>query len=316
MVIDHLHLTNEGSAMAKQANSIKSIFFALGANFAIFLAKLGAAIYTGSGAMLAEAIHSLADTANQLLLLLGLRQAKQPPDDDHPLGYGKTIYFWSFIVALILFSMGGMFSIYEGVHKLQHPEPLQNPLIGIAVLIFAIAAEGTSLWGCLREVNKIRGNRNLIQWFRESRESELLVVFGEDVAAIFGLVFALGAIGLTIVTGNPTFDALGSIVIGGLLVIIAILIGVEVKELLIGQGVDPLIKKQMVDYLAEQPEIDRVFNVITLQLGKDVMVAVKARPKQFASVVEMIEAINLCETRLQERFPQVVWSFFEPDLRD
>lgn len=302
--------------MGQQANSVVSILFALGANFAIFIAKLAAALYTGSGAMLAEAVHSLADSANQLLLLLGLRQAKRPPDQDHPLGHGKTIYFWSFIVALILFSMGGMFSIYEGIHKLQHPEPLLNPLLAVAVLIFAIFAEGTSLWGCLREVNKTRGERSLVRWFRESRQSELLVVFGEDVAALCGLAFALVAIGLTIVTGNPFFDALGSIVIGALLIIIAILIGVEVKDLLIGQGVDPRIRKQMVEFLESQPEIDRVFNLITLQLGKDVMVAVKAQPKAYQHPVEMIEAINRCEKRLKKQFPQIIWSFFEPDIRD
>jgi len=302
--------------MAGQANSLTSIFFALGANFAIFVAKLAAALYTGSGAMLAEAIHSLADSGNQLLLIVGLRRAKRPPSDKHPLGYGKTIYFWSFIVALILFSMGGMFSVYEGIHKLQHPEPLVAPLLAIGVLIFSIIAEGISLWGCLREVNKIRGDRSLYTWFRESRQSELLVVFGEDLAALLGLAFALLAVGLAMLTGNPLYDALGSIAIGTLLIIIALMIGMQVKRLLIGQGVDPATERAITCFLEEQEEIQHVFNLITLQLGNDVMVAIKAEMQEYQNQREMIEAINRCEQRLKESFPQVIWSFFEPDLRD
>jgi cation diffusion facilitator family transporter len=302
--------------MAGQANSLTSIFFALAANFAIFVAKLAAALYTGSGAMLAEAIHSLADSGNQLLLIVGLRRAKRPPSDKHPLGHGKTIYFWSFIVALILFSMGGMFSVYEGIHKLQNPEPLAAPWLAIAVLIFSIVAESISLWGCLREVNKVRGNRSLFTWFRESRQSELLVVFGEDVAALLGLALALLAVGLAMLTGNPFFDALGSIVIGLLLIIIALMIGIQVKRLLIGQGVDPATKQAITSFLLEQEEIKRVLNLITLQLGSDVMVAVKAEMQEYQNQREMIEAINRCEQRLKKSFPQVIWSFFEPDLRD
>lgn len=295
--------------MAKHANSLTSILFALGANFAIFVAKLAAALYTGSGAMLAEAIHSLADSGNQLLLILGLRRAKRPPSSEHPLGYGKTIYFWSFIVALILFSMGGMFSVYEGIHKLQHPEPLAAAWIAITVLIFSIAAESVSLWGCLREVNKTRDGRRLYTWFRESRESELLVVLGEDVAALLGLIFALCAISLTVLTNNPFFDALGSIGIGVLLIVVALMIGIEVKSLLIGQGVAPATHQAMVVFLEDQEEISRVFSLITLQMGKDVMVAVKAQMIDYPHQNDMIEAINRCEKALKERFPQVVWSF-------
>jgi cation diffusion facilitator family transporter len=302
--------------MAGQADSLTSIFFALGANLAIFAAKLAAALYTGSGAMLAEAIHSLADSGNQLLLIIGLRGAKRPPDDDHPLGHGKTIYFWSFIVALMLFSMGGMFSVYEGVHKLHHPEPLAAPWLAIAVLIFSIAAEAVSLWGCLREVNKIRGDRTLLTWFRQSRQSELLVVFGEDLAALLGLAFALLAVALAMVTGDPLFDAMGSIVIGLLLIIIALTIGIQIKGLLIGRGVDPVTKQAIADFLESQEEIKRVLNLVTLQLGNDVMVAVKAEMRQYPSQTQMIEAINRCEQRLKQTFPQILWSFFEPDLRD
>jgi len=302
--------------MAGPANSLTSIFFALGANMAIFIAKLAAALYTGSGAMLAEAIHSLADSGNQLLLLIGLRRAKRPPNDEHPLGYGKTIYFWSFLVAVILFSMGGMFSVYEGIHKIQHPEPLTSPWLAIAVLVFSILAEAVSLWGCLREVNKTRGRRSLFTWFKESRESELLVVFGEDVAALLGLFLALIGISLAILTGDPLFDALGSIGIGILLLLIAVMIGVQVKQLLIGQGVDPDTRAAILDFLLAQEEISRVFNLITLQLGHDVMLAVKAEMRSYPTQQEMIEAINRCEKKVKTAFPQIIWSFFEPDTRD
>jgi len=302
--------------MGEQPNSVKSIFFALGANFSIFVAKLIAAMITGSGAMLAESIHSLADSGNQLLLLIGLKQSKKPPTPDYPLGFGKSIYFWSFIVALIMFSLGGIFSIYEGLHKLNHPEPLTSPWIAIGVLCFSIIAEGISLWGCMREVNKIRRNRSYFRWFRESRESELLVVFGEDFAALLGLLFALLAVTLSMLTANPMYDALGSIMIGVLLIVIAVMIGVEVKRLLIGQSVDPEIEKEMLALLESQDEIKQVYNLITFQLGQDVMVAVKAEMVDYTSPREMIQAINRCERRLKEAFPQVVWSFFEPDITD
>ena len=180
--------------MAHGADPIKSIFFALGANLAIAIAKLVAAVLTGSGSMMAESIHSLADCCNQLLLLVGIKHAKRPPSPDYPLGFGKAVYFWSFIVALILFSMGGLYSIYEGIHKLHHPKPLNYALVAVGVLLFSIIAESVSMWGCLREVNKERRGRSLRQWFRETRQSDLLVVFGEDLAALIGLSFALIAV--------------------------------------------------------------------------------------------------------------------------
>lgn len=298
------------------ANSLRSIFFALGANSAIFVAKLAAALVTGSGAMLAEAVHSLADSGNQLLLIAGLRQSKKQPTEEYPLGFGKSIYFWSFIVALIMFSLGGMFSMYEGIHKLQHPVPLTSPWIAIGVLVFSIVAESISMWGCVREVNKVRRGRSYFRWFRESRESELLVVFGEDLAALLGLVFALIAVTATMLTGNPFYDACGSIVIGVLLLIIAVMIGVEVKSLLIGQSVDPMVRAEILSFLESRQPIDKVLNLITFQLGSDVMVAVKAEMNEHENQREMILAINSCERELKEKFPQVVWSFFEPDICD
>ena len=302
--------------MSHGADSLKSIFFALGANSSIAVAKFAAAMYTGSGAMMAEAIHSVADAGNQLLLLLGIKQAKKPPSANYPLGHGKEIYFWSFVVALILFSMGGLFSIYEGIHKLQDPHELNAPYVAIAVLLFSIVAEGISLWGCVREVNKERRGRSLRQWFRETRQGALLVVFGEDTAALLGLSFALVAVFLSMLAGNPAYDAAGSIGIGLLLVVIAIFIGFEVKALLVGQGVEPETRAKMISFLEERDEIDQVYNLLTLQLGSDVMVAVKAKMTAMDSPRSLIQAINRNESAMQQVFPQILWLFFEPDVDD
>jgi cation diffusion facilitator family transporter len=302
--------------MAGKADSVKTIFYALFANFAIFVAKLVAAILTGSGSMLAEAVHSLADCGNQGLLLLGLKRAKAPPSPDFPLGFGKAIYFWSFLVALMLFSVGGMFSIYEGLHKLQHPEPLRWAWLAVGVLTFGIIAEALSMWGCLNEVNKARGSQSLWRWFRDSRQSELIVIFGEDLAALLGLVFALVAVLLTMATGNPTYDAIGSIGIGVLLIVIAVFIAVEVKALLIGQGVEPRTKEAMLKFLGAREEIKQVYSLLTLQMGPDVMVAIKAEMARYLAPRDMIEDINRVEQAFRAHFPDVRWCFFEPDSRD
>ncbi len=302
--------------MSAKANTLRSVIYALVANFVIAIAKGFAAFFTGSGAMLAEAIHSAADTGNQGLLLWGMKTAKRPPTEDFPLGYGKAIYFWSFIVAILLFTMGGMFSLYEGLHKLSNPSSLSYPWVALGVLLFAIIAEGLSFLGCLKEVNKVRGDRSLWQWFKDSRQSELLVVFGEDLAALLGLVLASGAVALTMITGDPTYDALGTLVIGGLLFIIAFLIGVEVKALLIGQGVEKQQKQAMLDFLHAQPQVEKVYSLITLQLGNDVMVAIKAQMTEAGSQTALINNINQVEAKLRERFPGIAWSFFEPDNRD
>ncbi len=302
--------------MAGQGNSIRAIFFALGANFAIFVAKLVAAVMTGSGAMMAEAVHSLADCGNQVLLLFGIRQAKKPPSADYPLGYGKAVYFWSFLVALMLFSVGGMFSLYEGWHKLSSEEPLTSPWIAIGVLIFSIIVEGISMRACLVEVNKARGEKNLWQWFRQSRQVELVVIFGEDLAALMGLVLALIAVVLTMLTGNPIWDALGTLAIGGLLIVVAILISVEVKAMLIGQSVEPQTRVRLQTFLEQRPEIDKLYNLLTLQLGSDVMVSIKAKMRGEDSAVGMIRQINTIERELKRCFPEVRFSFFEPDIDD
>jgi cation diffusion facilitator family transporter len=302
--------------MSAKPDSIKSILYALFANLSIAVAKAAAAFWTGSSAMLAEAIHSLADSCNQLLLLFGMKQSRRPPDSNYPLGYGKSIYFWSFLVAVILFSLGGMFSIYEGVHKFADPEPINKPMIAIGVLVFAIIAESASLWGCMQAVNKERRGRAIPLWFRETRSSELLVVFGEDVAALLGLVLALFAVLASAITGNPVYDAIGTVIIGTLLVIIAFMLAVEVKALLIGQGVEKHVQEQMEKYLRERSEIDHLYNLLTLQMGPDAMVAVKAKMRPTGSENELIRAINRVEREFREAFPMASWLFFEPDIND
>ncbi len=300
--------------MSHENSSVKSILFALMANLGIAITKTVAAVMTGSGAMMAESIHSFADCGNQGLLFVGLRASKKGPTAEHPLGYGKAIFFWSFIVALILFSMGGLFSIYEGIHKLSSHEGLNSPVIAIVVLLVSILLEGASLLGCLTQINKVRHGQSLWQWVRNSRQSELVVVLGEDVAALLGLSFALVSVVLAMVTGNPIFDAIGSIGIGVLLVSISLFMAVKIKGLLIGQSVDPEVRTEIQSFLEGQQEIEAVLNLITLQLGAQIMVAVKAKMSEVESVERLIDNINQCEARLKKEYPAVQWVFFEPDV--
>lgn len=295
---------------------MRAILFALGANLGIGVSKAGAAWYTGSGAMLAEAIHSFADCTNQLLLLLGLKRARMPVSEEHPLGYGKAIYFWSFLVALLLFSMGGMFSVYEGVHKLLHPELPRSPWVAVIVLVIAILLEFGSLRTALQEVRRVQGRRTFVNWFRTSRQSELIVVVGEDIAALLGLTLALGAVVATMLTGNPVFDALGTIAIGVVLILVAVAVGVEVKSLLIGESADPQEVAAIRQWLEGRPEVVRVYRLITLQLGLELMVSVKARMRETDAASRLITDINRVERGLRAAFPRIRWIFFEPDRRD
>jgi len=193
---------------------------------------------------------------------------------------------------------------------------LRRPWIAISVLVFGIVAESFSMWGCLREVNKARGGRGLWRWFRVSRQSELIVVFGEDLAALLGLVFALVAVVCTMLTGDPIFDAIGTLAIGALLIVVAVFIAIEVKALLIGQSVDPELREEIQTFVEQRAEVARVFKLITLQLGPDVMVSIKAEMRSGMSVSELIDAINAVERDLKARFPDIRWSFFEPDVAD
>ena len=303
-------------ASTSHNSTARAILYAFLANFGIAIAKTWAAMITGSGSMLAEAIHSYADTGNQVLLYLGLTQSKKPPDKEHPLGYGKLSYFWSFIVAILLFSLGGLFSIYEGVHKLQHPEELSNLWIAIAVLVLAMFLEGGSLFGALREIRKVRGKRPFREWLKHTRNSELVVVLGEDIGAQLGLMFALFFLVLAFITGNPMYDALGSICIGVILIVISVFVARRIQSLLLGRSADPAIQAVIADVIREQEEIECVFNTITIQFGPDTMLAVKIKMRGDMTIDAAVAAINALERELKERVPNLKWCFIEPDVAD
>ena len=297
-------------------NPIKAILYAFYANLGIAILKLIAFFVTGSSSMLAEAIHSGADTGNQLLLLLGLKQSKRAPDAEHPLGYGKATFFWGFIVAIMLFSLGGLFSLYEGWHKLEHSGPVDHAWVALLVLAAAIVLEGASLAGCMREINAMRGDRGLWQWLRESRNAELVVVFGEDLGALVGLVLALVFLSIAAATGNGVYDAYGSMAIGVCLLVIAVFVAVRIHALLIGRSADPRVSAEIESAIAEGLPIESVYRVITVQLGPEVMLAAKVRLKGNLPMNEACKAINVLERRLKERFPEIRWSFIEPDIAD
>jgi cation diffusion facilitator family transporter len=302
--------------MSGQESSIKAITYALLANLGIAITKTAAAVITGSGSLLAESIHSFADTINQLLLFLGLSRAKQKPTDKHPLGFGKIIYFWSFIVAILLFSMGGLFSIYEGINKLKHSEPLSNPWIALLVLGLSIILEGSSLIGCLRQIKKIRKNNSLRYWIKTSRSVELFVVLGEDTAAIAGLSLAFVFVLLTMITGNTVFDASGSIVIGIILLVISVSLIIKVKSLIIGVSANPDLQNLIDEEIKKDKNIKELFNIITFQLGPDVMLAAKIRLKDNIGINEACLIINNLEKQIKKNYPEIRWSFIEPDVKD
>ncbi len=302
--------------MSHQNESVKSILLALLANLGIAITKTIAAVVTKSGAMMAESIHSFADCANQGLLFWGLKASRKKPNPEHPLGYGKEIYFWSFIVALILFSMGGLFSVYEGIHKVSAHEGLRNTNVAIIVLVVSMVLESISLYGCLKQIRKVRHGESLWKWYKTSRQSELVVVLSEDIAALLGLTLALVAVILSIATGNPIYDAAGSIGIGILLVIVSCFLAVKVKGLLIGQSVDDETSNKIRKLIESRPEVEKIFNLITIQLGPQVMVAVKAKMKATDKINQLISNVNACEEALRQEISTIQWVFFEPDLKD
>jgi cation diffusion facilitator family transporter len=296
------------------AGSIRAVLYALGANFGIFVAKSIAAVVTGSSAMLAEAIHSFADCGNQVLLLVGMREAKRPPDAEHPLGHGGVMYFWAFLVAILLFSVGGGVSLYEGIHKVMEPSPVERPLIAIGVLVVAVVLESLSLHGCVREIRAIYPSGSLWRFFRKSRNSELIIVLGEDIAALAGLVVALIAVLMTLVTGNPVFDASGSVVVGVLLILVAVLLALEIKSMITGQSAAPEVEAQIRTFIGARSEIAEILSMISLQQGDSVMLAVKARMREDQAALTLVEDINRVEAAVRAAFPQIRWLFFEPDL--
>ena len=295
-----------------QPDTARSILYALGANFAIAVCKILGAMFTGSGALLAEAFHSLADTGNQCLLLLGRKQARAPASSHHPLGHGRATYFWSFVVALLLFVVGGLFSIYEGIRKLHEPGPLVAPWLAVAIVLFATIAEGISLRMALKQIDKVRGGSSLWSWFRVTRRSELIVVLGEDLAAMVGLTLALAALLGTIATDNAVYDAVGSIAIGTLLMVVASGLAIEIKSLLIGESAPPRTRRAIRAFLNAQPGVVEIEKLITMQQGDDLVIAVRARMNTKATADELVRMIADCKAALRAAFPTATWIFFEP----
>ena len=302
--------------MSDHNSSAKAILYALVANFGIAVAKLVAAMYTGSGSMLAEAIHSFSDCANQVLLFIGIKQSKRPPSREYPLGFGKVTYFWSFVVALLLFTMGGLFSIYEGWHKLHEPEPVSKLWVALTVLGVSILLEAGSLAGCVKEIAHLRGEKSFGYWLKNTRNAELVVVLGEDVAALIGLALAFGFVGLTAITGDPRFDAMGSITIGVVLVAVALFIAVRIKGLIVGRSAEQDVEDAIRLEIDQNPAIDKLFRAITMQFGPQVMLAAKVQMKSGISIEEAVSQINQLELRIKQKFPEIAWCFIEPDNKD
>ncbi|MGI9026711.1 MAG: cation diffusion facilitator family transporter [Burkholderiaceae bacterium] len=301
------------ASSSESSGSVTAILWALGANAGIAVAKFVAAAYTGSGAMLAEAIHSLADCVNQVLLLVGMRQANEGVSEVHPLGTGRVVYFYAMMVALLLFLLGGAFSVYEGVQRLRHPEAVHEPFVALAVLGVSIVLEAFSLRGAMIEIRKTQGDRSFWRWFRETRQSELLVVAGEDIAALAGLSFAFIAVLASHLTGNPVFDAIGSIAIGALLMVVAFLVMREVKSLIVGESAEPEMRRAIRAHVEARPEVVSVISLITLQWGDAIVVAAQAEMAPQPSATALVDAINVVEDSIQTRWPAVRWVFFEPD---
>lgn len=284
------------------------------ANLGIAVAKFAGAFVSGSAALLAEAIHSLVDSTNQVLLLVGHRSSQRAPNEKHPLGYGREAFFWSFIVAVLLFSLGGIFSIYEGTHKLGSTETISAPLLGLSILIVSLGLEWYSFKACLREVAHTKGKQTYWQWFKSTTAADLLVVFTEDAAAMLGLVLATASLLLTWVTGNPFWDAAGSIAIGIVLVLVAALLAVEIRSLMIGEAPTENYRPFIEEILKRELPDGKLLRYLALQIGSsEVMLAYKIHPGTLTEVSRLIDSINHIETAVKQKYPEIRWQFVEPD---
>jgi cation diffusion facilitator family transporter len=293
----------------------KAIIAALLANLGIAITKFVAWGFSGSSSMLAEGVHSLADTGNQVLLLRGGARSQKTADAQHPFGYGRERYVYAFVVSIILFSVGGVFSLYEGVDKLQHPHELENAWLPILVLLIAIVLESFSLRTAVRESNHTRGKETWIQFIRHAKAPELPVVLLEDVAALTGLVFAFLGVGLTIITGNPAFDAIGTLAIGVLLVLVAIVLGIETKSLLVGEGASVADTERIRDAINADSEVEALIHMRTLYLGPDeLLVAAKVAFASKKTLADVAESINALEARVREAVPIARVIYIEPDV--
>jgi cation diffusion facilitator family transporter len=301
--------------MAAKENPTSHIVQSLVVNLIIAGMKAVAAVLTKSGAMLAEALHSAADCMNQVLLLIGVKQAQKAPDSAHPLGYGRNTYFWSFMVALMLFAGGGVFSIYEGIHKIHEPEAVTRVWIGVVILAGSILLEGAACFSNIKELNRRRGAVPFGKFLRDTKDADLVVVFGENSAAVMGLVLALVALLLAAVTGDGRWDGAGSLAVGVVLVGVAIFLAVEVKSLLIGEAADPAVEAAAHEAAKDSLAIGSVLHVITVQQGPgEVLVAIKVTLQDDKTTQQVCRAINVFEERLRSARPEVRWCFVEPDV--
>ncbi|MBL0196901.1 MAG: cation diffusion facilitator family transporter [Myxococcales bacterium] len=299
----------------KEDHSTAHIVQSLGINLLIAAVKAVAAVLTKSGAMLAEALHSFSDCGNQVLLLVGVRQSRKPPDASHPLGYGRAVYFWSFMVAMLLFTGGGMFSIYEGVHKIREPEPVEKVWIGLLILGISLVLEGGATLSNIRELNKRRGEKPFIQYLRDTKDADLVVVFGENSAAVLGLAFAIVALSLAALTHDGRWDGAGSVAIGVVLVGVAVFLAVEVSSLLLGEAADPEIEAAARAAASDFVELNRVLNCVTLQQGPgEVFVSIKLSFKSDLGIDDVCRVINRFEEKLRAACPEARWIFVEPDI--
>ncbi len=306
------------SAATKDSGSNKVILVALLANLGIAVAKLIGAFFTRSASLLAEGIHSLADCTNQVFLLIGARQSQKPADDLHPLGYGRESFFWSFMVALMLFSMGGLFAIYEGIHKLNgDATAIHYPWVGLTILVVAIFLEAASFLACLKEVRLQNQYSNLWIWFRQSTASELIVIFIEDLAALIGLALALLFLIVSMITKNSIWDSIGSIAIGVLLISVAYILAREVKSLLVGEKSSTDYKAFISQHLVKLNSEMYVLNILSVVTGsREVLLTMKIHPGKISDSYKLIQVINTLEEKIKTQFPEVRWLFVEPDIAD
>lgn len=303
----------------------KAVIAALGANLGIAVLKFGAFAVTGSSSMLAEGVHSVVDSGNQGLLLLGGRRARRDADEEHQFGYGAVRYVYAFLVALVIFTAGGLFALYEGVEKVRHPHHLDSPVIAIAVLLGAIVLEGLSLRTAIGEARPHKGSASWVQFIRTVKVPELPILLLEDTAALVGLVLALLGVGLSMITGDPIWDGLGTVAIGGLLIAVAVILVVETRSLLVGESATPHTQGVVhAALLGRSPStagattaaaVERVIHLRTLYLGPEqLMVAAKLAMPAAADLRAVAEAIDAAEARVRAAVPTVTLMYLEPDI--
>ena len=296
------------------AHSSKALALSLAANIGIAISKFVVFGLTHSSAMLTEAIHSVADCGNQFLLFIGMHRAQKPATAHHPLGQGQAAFVASFLVALLLFSVGGIYSMVEGIHKIRHPEAPHDLGWAIGLLLFALLLEGISMRGALQAAKAERGRKSLWRYLRESSATELIVVLAEDAAALAGLGLALGSVLLTLATGNPVWDGIGSLLIGLLLVAVALFVGTEVTSLLMNEAPPLGLRANLRAAVNDDPEVETTLHLIAVVIGSGrLMVALKIRFKDQPSGHALVAAINALEVRLKAKFPQIQHLFVEPD---